>query len=290
MKFAYFPGCKIPFHLPQHGASVQASCAVLNIELVEIPFVCCGYPVRDQSLEASYLSAAENFALAGEKGLGIMTPCKCCFGNLQHAKYRLRHTPALQKSVEEHLARRGMELRLDVPVSHLLTVLQRDVGPEALRTAVTRPLTGVRAAAHYGCHALRPGNITRFDNPLAPTIFETLLQAIGAEPVSWPLRLECCGNPLWGKSDVTARRLAGVKLADAAASGADVLATACTYCQIQFDSLRETTADREVRRDAPPAVLFPQLLGLSLGLEPAVLGLEDNITDPGIALKAAGRL
>ncbi|MGD9187656.1 MAG: heterodisulfide reductase-related iron-sulfur binding cluster, partial [Desulfobacteraceae bacterium] len=62
------------------------------------------------------------------------------------------------------------------------------------------PLTNLRVAAHYGCHALRPANITGFDNPLTPTIFERLIEATGASIADWPLRLDCCGHPLWKKT------------------------------------------------------------------------------------------
>ena len=129
--------------------------------------------------------------------------------------------------------------------------------------AVTRPLRGLKVACHYGCHALRPENITHFDDPLAPTIFERLVAATGATPPNWELRLECCGYPLRGRDERISDLLMAKKLASAKASGANVLATACTYCQLQFG------------RDEGhiPAVLFAQLLGLALGLAPGDLGL-----------------
>lgn len=53
MKYAYFPGCKIPHHLPEYGSSMEAVCAVLDIELVKPEFNCCGYPVRHENELAS---------------------------------------------------------------------------------------------------------------------------------------------------------------------------------------------------------------------------------------------
>lgn len=288
MNYAYFPGCKIPFHLPQYGLATRAVCEALDLGLRDLEFNCCGYPARHNSFEASMFAAARNFALAHAAGLGILTPCKCCFGNLRHAVYWLRESEALRERVAGWLAAEGLHLPPlnELRVVHLLTALDQDLGVARLREAVTRPLTGVTVAAHYGCHALRPGYVTQFDNPLAPTIFERLLQVTGAEPVDWPLRLECCGNPLWGKNDVMAARLARKKLTDARDSGAALLCTACTYCQLQFDTYRARLP--EPVKDAPPALLYPQLLGLALGLRPEALGLERNGLPSLLAAGVAG--
>ena len=64
MTFLYFPGCKIPHHLPQYGSSVLAVCDVLSISLEHPEFGCCGWPVRHESFEASMYSAARNLAIA----------------------------------------------------------------------------------------------------------------------------------------------------------------------------------------------------------------------------------
>ena len=316
--YAYFPGCKIAHHLPQYGASVRAVCAAADIGLEDVEFNCCGWPVRHESEEASVYSAVRNFALAAREGLPILTPCKCCFGNLQHARSRLRRDPALAERTAKRLAGDGLTLPAgigrsaaesggtkpgglnapeadtlaanaggsvrsdgsdaDVEVVHLLTALDRDVGERGLADLVTRPLDGLRVACHYGCHALRPATVTHFDDPLAPTVFERVIAAAGAEPVGWDLRLECCGQPLRGREDAVSEALMRKKLEDAAASGAAAVATACTYCQLQFDVERARLPRGDALHAAPPAVLFTQLLGLAFGLDAEELGLERNRT------------
>jgi heterodisulfide reductase subunit B len=264
-RFAYFPGCKIAHHLPEHGQSVEAVCAALDIGLVKTESSCCGYPVRHESQDASVYSALRSLAIAQGLGLDLMTPCTCCFGNFQHARHQVVEDEKLRHRMRNLLEEDGLEYPGTVRVLHLLQVL--DQRPEALVRAVTRPLHGLKVACHYGCHALRPGNITHFDDPLAPTIFERLVEVTGATSVPWDLRLECCGYPLRGRDERISDLLMGKKLAGAAASGADVLATACTYCQMQFG--RENAR----RPGTIPAVLYPQLLGLALGLAQDDLGL-----------------
>jgi heterodisulfide reductase subunit B len=46
----------------------------------------------------------------------------------------------------------------------------------ALRKKITSPLTGLKAAAYYGCYLVRPPEATGFDDPENPTILERLIE------------------------------------------------------------------------------------------------------------------
>ena len=272
--FLNFPGCKINRFVPQYGRSARAVMAQLGITLDETELNCCGYPVRHVSFTASIWSAARNLAIAAAKGLPLMTPCKCCYGNLKHADHWMRRDSHLRRQVNSLLAKEGLAWQKDIHIRHLLTVLDESVGLKRLQESVIRPLTGLRVAAHYGCHALRPGNITHFDNPLSPTIFERLVAVTGAQAVEWPLRLECCGHPLWEKNNRFSLALMTDKLNDARQSGAQILTTACTYCQMQFDTIQADHAHGATQQ--LPAVLYTQLLGMAMGLPDDLLGVADN--------------
>ncbi|MBU4525549.1 MAG: CoB--CoM heterodisulfide reductase iron-sulfur subunit B family protein [Desulfomicrobium sp.] len=266
MKYAYFPGCKIAHHLPAHGKSVEAVCAHLGLELHKPEFSCCGYPVRQESRDASVYSALRSLALCARLGLELMTPCKCCFGNFRHALHQVGHDEKLKLRMKDLLADEGLDFPETTRVRHFLQVL--DDNRSLVEDAVRRPQKGLKVACHYGCHALRPENITHFDDPFAPTIFERLVALTGASALPWDLSLECCGYPLRGRDETISGLLAARKMAGAKASGADVLATACTYCQLQFGG-ENHHPDQSI-----PAVLFSQILGLALGLEPKRLGIE----------------
>jgi heterodisulfide reductase subunit B len=276
MNYAYFPGCKIPYHLPQYGESVQNVCAALGIGLTFMEFSCCGWPLRHRSFEASMYAAARNLALAERKGLDILTPCKCCFGNLKHAQERLSRDERLRDIVTEKLKEEGLEPTKDVQVKHLLTVLDEDVGTHHLTRKAINPLTDLSVACHYGCHALRPSAVTGFDDPFAPTIFERIIQALGATTVDWDLRLECCGYPLRGRDDVVSTALMRKKLENVRASGAQIMAVACTYCQMQFGQERDKLPPSDPLHTAPKAVLFTHLVEKALGLAET-----KDVQDPG---------
>jgi heterodisulfide reductase subunit B len=268
MKYALFLGCKIPAALPAYEMSTRAVLGRLGVTLVDLPFNCCGNPVRSVDREAFVVAAARNLALAGRAGLDVLTPCKCCFGSLRHAQRFLDEDPALRQRVQAFLAREGLSLPTTVVVEHLLPVLARGVGLDAITAAVTAPRTGLRVAAHYGCHALRPSDVTRFDHPLAPTLFEDLVRATGATAVEWPRRLDCCGDPIHDANAPLADRLTQAKVDDARESGAEVLATACPYCHLRF-----TESQAGGARAPLATMLYPQLLGLAMGLAPRTLGL-----------------
>ncbi|MDQ7830613.1 MAG: heterodisulfide reductase-related iron-sulfur binding cluster [Desulfovibrionaceae bacterium] len=285
MSYAWFPGCRIPFHLPGYGRQSLAVLSTLGVHPVEMEFNCCGYPVRHQSLFASVLSAARAMAVAARAGHDILTPCKCCFGHLRFAQAALSERPDLRTAVTDALRPEGLRHDPDLTVTHLLPVLAREVGLAAVTKAVIRPLPGVRAAAHYGCHALRPSPVTRFDDPLSPTIFEDLLRTMGCVPVSWTLRLECCGQPLAGKNDRLAMALARSKYASAMEAGAQVLVTACTYCQMQLGAQALSCdlpmpgmggAARPRPQPPMPVTAVSGLLGAAMGLWP----LEDRLVPP----------
>ena len=268
MKFALFLGCRIPSRLPAYETSTRAVLGRLGVGLVDLAFNCCGYPARSVDREASVVAAVRNLALAELAGLDVLTPCKCCFGNLRHAQRFVDEDPALRARVAEALAVDGLSYAGRVQVEHLLPVLARQVGVDRIAAAVTAPRAGLRVAAHYGCHALRPSNVTRFDNPMAPTLFETLIRATGATPVDWPRRLDCCGDPLHDANFVVSDRMTDAKLADARQSGAEVLCTACPYCHLRFDAAQSARATVPLT-----TMLYPQLLGLAMGIAPDRLGL-----------------
>ena len=124
------------------------------------------------NFQPPWRAPSRNLALAGQAGLNVLTPCACCFGTLRHAIALLDEDAALRARITQALAAEGLAWSGAIEVEHVLPVLARVIGVDALAAGVRAPRTGLRVAAQYGCHTLRPSNMARFDNPLAPTIFE----------------------------------------------------------------------------------------------------------------------
>jgi heterodisulfide reductase subunit B len=118
--------------------------------------------------------------------------------------------------------------------------------------------------------------VVGFDNAVAPSLFDQLVEATGAESIDWPMKLECCGAPLWGINDRLSMDLTLKKLTDGKKSGADYVCAACPYCHIQFDKVQKMILSQRNVNHPLPSILYTQLLGLSLGIDRKALGLEMN--------------
>jgi heterodisulfide reductase subunit B len=263
--------------LKQYETSSRAILERFGVGLVDIEeFNCCGYPFRNIEFKAFLLSSARNLALAEKKKLDVMTLCQCCYGTLKKANFLLRENASLRKEVNAVLEREGLPYEGEVEVKHLLYVLHQEVGVEAIKKKIAKTFKGVKIAAHYGCHALRPSQVVRFDDPVRPSIFDQLVEATGAESIAWPMKLECCGAPLWGIHDELSTDLTLKKLKSGRESGADYVCTACPYCQIQFDTVQQMILSQRGLNRPLPSILYPQLLGLSMGIDSGTLGLKMN--------------
>ncbi|MGM0382985.1 MAG: CoB--CoM heterodisulfide reductase iron-sulfur subunit B family protein [Thermodesulfobacteriota bacterium] len=280
MKFALFLGCTIPARLTQYESSSRAVLKKLGVELVDIAaFNCCGYPVRNIDFKASVLASARNIALAEQKDLPMLILCKCGFGTLTYADHILKEDSSLRNEINATLKKEGLEYSKGVEIRHLLSVLYHDIGSDTIKEKITQPFQGLKIATHYGCHALRPSEIVQFDDPVNPTLFDHLVELTGAESIYWEKRLDCCGAPLTGVNDDLSMDLTKKKVLDAGQSGAQYLCDACSYCHLQFDTVQKMIYPEEGENHRLPAILYPQLLGLSMGIDRDTLGLGKNQID-----------
>jgi heterodisulfide reductase subunit B len=277
MEYALFLGCQIPARLSQYESSARAVLKQLGIGWVDIrEFNCCGYPLRNIDFKMFLLFSARNLALAERRGLNVMTLCMCCYGSLKKADFLMKENASLKKEVNRTLEKEGLRYEGGIEVKHYLPVLYREVGLTSLREKVKKSFRGIKIATHYGCHALRPSQIVRFDDAVSPSLFDQLVEVTGAESIAWPMKLECCGAPLWGIHDELSADLTLKKLKNGRESGADYLCTACPYCQIQFDTVQEMILSQRGLNRPLPSILYPQLLGLSMGIDSETLGLKMN--------------
>ena len=280
MKFALFIGCNIPARLSQFESSARAILRKVDVGLADIKeFNCCGYPIRNLDHNAYIFASARNLALAAKENLNVISLCKCCYGNLKKADHLIKENASLRTEINKILNKEGLNYNGDIEVKHFLSVLYHEVGIEALKKKIKKTFSGLNIATHYGCHALRLSKIVQFDDPINPTLFDRLVEATDAQSIYWQARLDCCGAPLFGANDDLSMDLAGKKLLSARQSGADYLCNACPYCHIQLDTVQRMINSEKASNPPLPSILYPQLLGLSLGIDGETLGLGMNQID-----------
>jgi succinate dehydrogenase / fumarate reductase cytochrome b subunit len=289
MKLAYYPGCVAQATGRELDLATRWVARKVGIELVEFPsFSCCGSGFIDEANPTlNYALNARNLAIAEKAGLDILTICSTCQGMLTLANRRLED-PKVRAKVDGALAQIGMAYSGKTHVTHLLQVLTDEVGVEAIRKLVVRPLKGLKVGAFYGCHLLRPADEMRSESGEEPHSFEDLIGALGAAPVAYRGRVMCCGFPILFVKEATANRVAGTQIQDAKAHGADAMATPCPLCHTSLDAYQNKAAAAVGRELDMPIFHLPQLVGLALGASPKELGLPRHLVSTDAAIRKIG--
>lgn len=282
MRYAYYPGCTMRTTAVEFGLSTRAVCEALGIELVELEgWNCCGASSAHTLDHELFLRLpARNVSLAQGAGLDVVTPCPACYQRVLVADLQLREDVAWRRKMEEMLS---FTYTGDGHPRHLLEVLSEPDVMDAVRGRVTRPLTGIRVVSYYGCVLVRPPEITGWDSPEHPMRMDRLVEAVGAEPVDWSYKVDCCGASLaLSRSDIVVTL--STRLAEAAReAGADAIACACGLCHINLDT-RQDLAEKV------PVLYFTELLGLAFGLPGVETWLDRHTVDPRPVLRAQGLL
>ena len=262
MKYSYYPGCTLKNKAKDLDAYARASAKALGFELEEIEdWQCCGgvYPLGTDEI-ASKLSSVRTLNAAKEKGQDLVTLCSAC----HHVVKRVNDD---MKNVEDIRTRANNYMQLEEPyageteVLHFLEVLRDRVGFDKLKEKVVNPLKDKKIGAYYGCLLLRPGKVLGFDNPENPTIIEDFIRAIGATPVVYPYRNECCGGYISLKEKEMAKNMCDKIIDSAEGFGAEMLITACPLCMYNLNKSAENKL---------PVVYFTELLAEALGVKEEV--------------------
>ena len=277
MKLAFFQGCNIPIRIEQYAVSAETVLKKLGVELEIVEeFTCCGYPVRNVDEKAYIIPSVRNMAIAEKKGLDIMVICNCCFASLQKARSVMANNPELAVEINEILAKDGLKFEGTGTVKHFLTVLHEDIGLEAIKKQLVNMVSELNLSVIHGCHILRPREVTLFDDSFVPRITDELIALTGATSLDWRGKLECCGAALGGLNSELSQTLLQEKIDGARDAGAQFVTPICSYCHLQFDTTQLNMREQRQDQDVLPVLLLPQLLGLCLGIDEKVLGIEQN--------------
>ena len=260
-----------------HMSSLAVAKA-LGIELVEPEgWSCCGATAGHQTdrVLATSLSAT-NLAKVKDMGLDMVLNCAACFGRMKTANHELKD-PAMRKKVAEAT---GQDYDGSVTVRHLVDVLLKDIGLDAVKAAMTKSLKGLKVASYYGCLLVRPEDVMQFDDPENPTCMDRLVEAMGGEALEWPHKVECCGGGLSLTRTDLVVSLSDTIVTMAADAGADCIVVACPMCQVNLDMRQIDIKKKNGQDHNMPILYITQLLGLALGIAPDQLGLEKLMIAP----------
>ena len=284
MKYAYFPGCSLHGTAVDYNESARAVAGHLGVELVEIPnWTCCGSTpahLTDDLLAVSL--PVKNILQAREISDQIALCCAACYSRFKFANKYVQERADIGSQVGEVL---GVAYSGDMKVRHLLDILIHDVGLEKIKEGVKKHLGGLKVACYYGCLLTRPPKVAEFDDPEDPTSLDTMMETLGAEPIWWPYKTECCGATFSLTRTDIVLKLSHDILAQAEKRGAEAIVLACPLCQANLDMRQGDINKRYGVKFDLPIFYFTQFLGLALGLDGTELGLQRAMISPMRLLK-----
>jgi len=286
MDYGYFPGCSLKSTAKEYDDTVRQLCRSFGINLIEIDdWVCCGSsPVHALSEEISLALPLKNLSQAEGQGLkNILSPCPSCHSHMlcSHAEMEKEgsHRERLQELAGSHYAG-------SLQLKHLVDFLYYDVGIDKIKEKVTRPLTGIKAVAYYGCMTRFPG-IT-FDDREMPTMIDDIVQALGAEALPWSHTTECCGASFSISKTETVLRLVREILEAARLVNAGCIIAVCPLCQSNLDMRQVEIQKKTGEIFNLPVIYLSQLILMSQGSSRQELGFSRHLIDPTPLLGVRG--
>lgn len=258
MVFQYYPGCTLRTKAKELDRKARLAAEALGVQLQEIPeWQCCGgcYPTAKDEI-ATKLSAVRTLMAAKESGMPVVTVCSACHNVLKRVNFDMKEDETVRDRANRYLSPETPYAG-EAEVLHFLEMLRDKVGFDKIREQVKKPLTGKKIGAYYGCLLLRPGKVMAFDDPENPSIIEDFIRALGAEPVIYPYRNECCGAYLALEDQKSVEKKSGAVLHSAKCAGAECVITACPLCLYNLQK-----SGGEI-----PVLYFTELLFEALGLE-----------------------
>lgn len=278
MEYAYFPGCTACSTGLAFEMSSQYMAGTIGLELREIPdWNCCGASAAHLiNHDLSIALPARSLAISQDElpGLDIVAPCAACFARLKNTQHYVNKSEENREHIEQIIER---EYRGEENVYSLLQVVaENDDIKKAIEANLKKSLNGLKVACYYGCVLVRPKEIAEFDDDENPQSMDQVMRLIGADPVDWAFKTECCGASLQVTVPSAGKTMVEKILRNAKANDAEAIVTACPLCQLNLD-MRQKGVNTMAGTDYDlPVYYFTELVSLCMGATPKDVGVDKH--------------
>jgi heterodisulfide reductase subunit B len=280
MEIAYYPGCSLHASSELYDIQCKLVFGKLGLELREIEdWNCCGATAASKTNEfLSVALPARNLGIADATGLSeIVIPCSSCYSRTLVSQKRLASDTALKDSINAEL---GHKVQGTIKVSSILEVLRPKVVSGEIAGKAVKKLTGLKPACYYGCLLTRfPVDIEVPDNVENPQGMEIVCKALGAEPIDWSYKTDCCGASAAYNDAEQSQLLMSRIFKDATARGANCIVTTCPLCQMNVDAYQDEVDGKYGIDKRLPVYFITELIGLSLGIDPVLMQVDRHFVD-----------
>jgi len=283
-EYSFYPGCSSErkASASNYMVSVESMCKTLDIKLNEIPdWNCCGASIGyAQGGELPrHVMNARNIALS-EKNVGnqdIVATCAACWLGAKESQERINHDKTLLGDINTILGEIGLKYEGKQNIRHMVEVLIEDLGYDALRKPVKKPLEGIKIAGYVGCQTNRPFGVDgeSFENP---KYLDKLTETMGAEPVEkYDQKVTCCGGALAFSEPEKSQAQIKKIIESAYDFGAEMIVTPCPVCQMNVEVYQDQINKKYNTKFKIPVVYYSQLMTVAYGGSAKEAGLDGNI-------------
>ncbi len=281
MEIGFYPGCSLKGTSSEYAQSTLALAKAFDINLKEITdWNCCGATAaHNLNHELAVALPARVLALAEKDGMTeIVVPCAACYNRLSVTQHELNKDKELKARVEDTLQ---MSLSGAIEIMNVMQFIDKYIA-DKIEEKVTKPFDQ-QVVCYYGCLLVRPQEVLNFDRLEDPQSMDTLMTKIGATPMEWGYKTECCGAGFSvSRTDIVAK-LSGRIVKDAVDRGAKAIIVACPMCQSNLDMRRPHIDSYLKMKTDIPAMYITQAIGLAVGIDRDELGLKKLFVTPSFA-------
>ena len=277
---SYYPGCSLHGTAREYDDSIRGVSMLLDIQLHELDdWTCCGASSAHCTDEGLAIElAARNLAIAEKSNRPLLVPCVACYSRFK----------AVEKEVREHNKKVHFPYQGNISVRYGLDLFCDEALLEEVKKRRLKPLSGLKVACYYGCLTVRPPKVTGIREYENPQHMDRLMKCLGADPVPWSYKTDCCGASLVLTRTDIVRRLTERLLSMAMEADADCLVTGCPMCQANLDTRQEELEKETGKKFHLPILYFTELMGLAFGHRDTKKWLSRHMTDPMKMLSAKG--
>ncbi|MGD0883293.1 MAG: CoB--CoM heterodisulfide reductase iron-sulfur subunit B family protein [Thermodesulfovibrionales bacterium] len=280
MEIAYYPGCSLHASSELYDIQNRLVFRKLGVQLKEIDdWSCCGATSASKTDEfLSVALPARNLGIADACGLSdLVIPCSSCYSRMLVSQKRLANDTELKDRINAELARK-VEGRIKILSILEVLVPKAHSGEIAEKTKIK--LAGLKPASYYGCLLTRfPSDVAVPDDVENPQGMEILCKALGAEPIEWGYKTDCCGASAVINDADTSLILMSKIMKDALARGANCFVTTCPMCQMNLDAYQDKAGETFGIKEKLPVYFITELLGIAIGVSPKEMQVDRHFID-----------